>query len=55
MIRRIRDIGCTAPVLVVSGWPADLDGRPEEEMVSRVLLKPVKPAALMQAVREMIA
>jgi len=55
LIRRIRDTGCTAPVLVLSGWPADLDGQPEEEMVSRVMLKPVKPAALVQAIREMIA
>jgi CheY-like chemotaxis protein len=55
LIRRIRDVGCTAPVLVISGWPADLEGQPEEGMVSRILLKPVKPAALMHAVREMIA
>jgi CheY-like chemotaxis protein len=55
LIRDIRDLGCKAPVLVLSGWPADLEGQPEAGMVTRVMLKPVKPADLMQAVREMTA
>ena len=42
LIRRIRELGCVMPVIVLSGWPEDLYGQPEERMVSRILLKPVK-------------
>ena len=55
LIRRIRELGCSAPVIVLSGWPEDLYGQPEERMVSRILLKPVKTPALLAAVRELIA
>jgi hypothetical protein len=41
-------------MLVLSGWPDDIDGTPEERMVARVLVKPVKPSALIQAVREIL-
>jgi CheY-like chemotaxis protein len=54
LIRGIRGLGCAAPILVLSGWPEDLDESPEAAFVSRVMLKPVKPSALMEAVREMI-
>jgi CheY-like chemotaxis protein len=53
LIRRIREVGCEAPVIVLSGWPEDLYGRPEERMISRVLLKPVNTRALLEAVREL--
>src|SRR5260221_10246474 len=36
LIRRIRDVGCLVPVIVLSGWPDDLYGQPEEKMVSRI-------------------
>jgi CheY-like chemotaxis protein len=55
LIRRIRDVNGRIPILVLSGWPADLDGHPEEKLVTRVLLKPVKSGELMQAVQELIA
>jgi CheY-like chemotaxis protein len=55
LIRRIRERGITAPLIVLSGWPDDLDGRPEERLISRVLMKPVKSSEFIEAVREMIA
>lgn len=39
LIRGIRDAGCQKPVIAVSGWPDDLYGTPEEDLVSRVLVK----------------
>src|ERR1035437_7812576 len=30
LIRRIRELGCGAPIIVLSGWPDDLYGEPEE-------------------------
>jgi CheY-like chemotaxis protein len=50
LIRRIRDVGCRLPVIVLSGWPDDLYGQPEEEMVSRIMIKPVNPGLLMEAI-----
>jgi CheY-like chemotaxis protein len=54
LIRRIRDTGCRAPVIVLSGWPDDLYGQPEEQLVSRIMVKPVKPAALMEAIQALV-
>ena len=51
LIRSIREQGCQAPVLVLSGWPEDIYGQPEEKMVSEVLLKPVKIEELLERVR----
>lgn len=39
LIRGIRAAGCVLPVIVLSGWPDDVYGAPEEKMVSRVLVK----------------
>jgi CheY-like chemotaxis protein len=55
LIRGIYDACCHTPMMVLSGWPQDLDGQPEEKLVARVLLKPVKPSALMQAIRELLS
>jgi len=55
LIRRVRALTREMPMLVLSGWPADLDAQPEAKLVSRVMLKPVKPADLLRAVRELIA
>jgi CheY-like chemotaxis protein len=52
LIRRVRGAGCTVPIIVLSGWPEELYGEPEERMVSRIMLKPVKPAELLDAVRK---
>lgn len=53
LIRQIRETGCRAPVIVISGWPQDLEGTPEEAMVSRVMVKPVGMAVLLAAVAEL--
>ena len=37
LIRRIRDLGCRVPVIVLSGWPDDLYGEPEERLVSCII------------------
>jgi len=50
LIRRIRDVGCRVPVIVLSGWPDDLYGQPEEEMVSGIMVKPVNPGVLLEAI-----
>jgi two-component system NtrC family response regulator len=50
LIRGIREQGCQAPVMVLSGWPDELYGQPEERMVSRVMLKPVDSEDLIEAV-----
>jgi len=55
LIRRIRDLGCSAPVIVLSGWPEDLYGQPEERLVSRILLKPVRTGEFLDAIRELLA
>jgi CheY-like chemotaxis protein len=55
LIRRIRGLGYGTPVIVLSGWPDDLQGQPEEQLVSRVLLKPVAPRDLLRNIREVLA
>jgi CheY-like chemotaxis protein len=54
LIRRIREFGSRTPVIVLSGWPEDIYGRPEERMVSRVLVKPVGMAALLKTIGELL-
>ncbi len=39
LIRGIHEKFCTVPLIVLSGWPDDLYGAPEEALVSRVLVK----------------
>ncbi len=54
LIRRIRE-ACAAPVIVLSGWPEELRGSPEEKMISRVMIKPVRIPVLLAAVRELVS
>jgi CheY-like chemotaxis protein len=53
LIRRIRESGCRIPVVVFSGWPEDLYGTPEEEMVSCVMVKPVPVGELLEKLNEL--
>ena len=53
LIRRIREAGYRLPVVVLSGWPADLYGEPEEAMVSRILVKPVEIPLLLETIAEL--
>ena len=54
LIRRIRELGCATPVIVLSGWPEELYGKPEERMVSRILMKPVMTLTLLETIREVV-
>jgi DNA-binding NarL/FixJ family response regulator len=54
LIRRIRDLGYRAPLMVLSGWPEDLYGQPEEQLVSRILLKPVRTRELLETIRDLL-
>jgi len=54
LIRQIRDSGCRVPLIVLSGWPEDLYGSPEESMVSRVMVKPVKVKVLLETIAELV-
>ena len=54
LIRRIRDLGCRVPVIVLSGWPDDLYGEPEERLVSCILVKPVKTREFLDAIRGLL-
>jgi CheY-like chemotaxis protein len=40
-------------IVVMSGWPRDLETLPEERLVSRILGKPVRPAALLRTITEL--
>ena len=53
LIRRIREAGYRLPVVVLSGWPADLYGEPEEAMVSRIMVKPVGIPELLVTIAEL--
>ena len=55
LIRRIRELGCGAPIIVLSGWPDDLYGEPEERLISCILIKPVSPPELLAAIRRLCA
>jgi len=50
LIRQVREMGCSKPLIVLSGWPEDLYGQPEEAMVSQVMVKPVPMPELLEAV-----
>ena len=54
LIREIRRTGCRLPLIVLSGWPDDLYGAPEERLVSRVIVKG-STRELLQAVAEELA
>jgi CheY-like chemotaxis protein len=53
LIRGIRESGCDAPVVVLSGWPEDIYGAPEENMVSRILTKGLI-RELLQVIQELL-
>ena len=42
-------------IVVMSGWPRDLESLPEARFVSCVLAKPVRPATLLRAIQELSA
>jgi CheY-like chemotaxis protein len=54
LIREIRDLDPKVPIIVLSGWPNDIEGQPEEQLVNRVLFKAMRPTALLAATRELL-
>jgi DNA-binding response OmpR family regulator len=53
LVREFRECSAAAPglrIVVLAGWSADLEGRPEQAMVDEVLAKPVRSERLMHAV-----
>jgi CheY-like chemotaxis protein len=55
LIRLLREKGCSKPVIVLSGWPEDLYGKPEEAMVSQIMVKPVPMMELLDAVARWVS
>jgi CheY-like chemotaxis protein len=55
LIRDIRDLSRQVPLIVLSGWPEELYGQPEEQLVSSILLKPVKTRELLHIVSGLLA
>ena len=54
LIRGIRECGCRVPLIVLSGWPQEIYGSPEESLVSRVMMKPVKASVLLETIAELV-
>jgi CheY-like chemotaxis protein len=52
LIRDLRESGCRSPIILLSGWPADLHGRPEAREISQVIVKPAPILDLLQAIAE---
>ena len=55
LIRRLSQAAPGVPVIVLSGWPEDLDGAPEQRLVSRTFTKPFRSADLLQAVADLLS
>jgi CheY-like chemotaxis protein len=53
LIRDIRETGCLLPVILLSGWPDDLYGAPEEQLVTRVVVKG-STRELLRAISELL-
>jgi DNA-binding response OmpR family regulator len=54
LIRQLREAGHKMPIILLSGWPDDVYGSPEEQMVSRVLMKG-SVRELLQTIEELLA
>jgi CheY-like chemotaxis protein len=52
LVREFREAAPNVRIVVLAGWGADLEGRPERKMVNEVLAKPVRSERLMSAVRK---
>ena len=53
LIRRVRESGCRTPIIVLSGWPDEICDVPEERMISRVMMKPVRVPELLDAIADL--
>ena len=49
LIRDFRTAAPAARIIALCGWPPDIEGAPESQMVNLVLSKPIRTAALVSA------
>ena len=49
LIRDFRAASPTVRMIVLTGWPPDLEGTPEAAMVDQILTKPIRTVALLSA------
>ncbi len=49
LIREFREAAPDARIIVLAGWPLDLEGTPEAQMVNLLLAKPLRTATLVEA------
>ena len=52
LVREFRDAAPELRIVVLAGWSADLEGRPERILVNEVLAKPVRSERLISSVRK---
>jgi DNA-binding response OmpR family regulator len=52
LIREFREAAPDVRIIVLAGWPLDLEGTPEAQMVNLVLAKPIRTATLVEALAE---
>lgn len=52
LIREFRAAAPEVRIIVLAGWPLDLEGTPEAQMVDLVLGKPIRTATLVDALAE---
>ncbi|HZT32257.1 MAG TPA: response regulator [Bryobacteraceae bacterium] len=54
LIRAAHEVPSPPRVVVLSGWPADLEDHPEHALVAKVLAKPIRMQVLLEAIRELL-
>ncbi len=51
LIRKLRELSTTVRIMVLSGWPHDLQDAPEAKLIDGCLRKPVRSAQVLRAVK----
>jgi len=55
LVADLRSLSASVPILVLSGWPGDLDRSPALPLVNEVLSKPVQTEALLAHIERLTA
>ncbi len=53
LIREFRNAAPDVRIIVLAGWPLDIEGTPESQMVNLILAKPIRTAVLIDALAEL--
>jgi len=53
LIREFREVAPGVRIIVLAGWPLDIEGTPEAQNVNLVLAKPIRTAQLVSALAEL--